>query len=71
MSSHATRQKAYRERQRDSLAVLAVPVRYHDFIAALLRSTRLNEGEALDRRLVEDAAAKVLDDFITRWSGDE
>lgn len=67
MGSAALRQRAYRARQRDDMAVLDVSVSFNKFVSSLLCSGRLSEREALDRTKVELAAAKILADFTDRW----
>ena len=62
------RQKRYRQRQRDGQAVLQVPCDFCALVEALLKSGRLSEAEALDRRRIDAAAAEVLADFAGRWA---
>lgn len=59
-TASAARQRRYRARARRGEAVLRVRANYFDLIDALVESTMLSEGEALDREKVETAVAEVL-----------
>jgi hypothetical protein len=67
VSSHATRQRAYKTRQRHGEAVLALRCEYFPLVEALLASGRISEADALERGQVESAVAEVVRDWIARW----
>jgi hypothetical protein len=62
----ARKQRLYRQRQRDRLAVLRVEAG-DDLTAALIVAGRLSESEALNRREIERAVGEVLADLSQRW----
>jgi hypothetical protein len=64
--SAAERQRRRRERERRGEEVLQVPVRTNPVVEALLKSARLTEEEALDKRKVEAAVAEI----VTEWARD-
>ena len=66
-NTHADRQRRYRKRQRDGLAVYRVPAG-DDLLLALLTSGRLTEAQALDRNRVEQEVAAVLADWARLWA---
>jgi hypothetical protein len=70
MSSAADRQAAYKARQRQGEAILAVRCNYHAVIEALLDSNRISESDALDRHKVEEAVADLVRDWALRWRDD-
>lgn len=63
----ALRQRRYRQRQHNGEVVLAVAVPEHAIAELMIESGRLTEDEALDRHLVEQAAAAVLVELARRW----
>lgn len=65
-NTHAERQRLYRKRQRDRLAVYRVPAG-DDLLLALLASGRLTESQALDRQRVEQEVAAVLAEWARLW----
>ncbi|MBD8552449.1 hypothetical protein [Sphingomonas sp. CFBP 8764] len=66
-NTHADRQRLYRKRQRDRLAVYRVPAG-DDLLLALLTSGRLTEAQALDRHRVEQEVAAVLAEWARLWA---
>jgi hypothetical protein len=63
----AARQCRLRARQREGRIRLSIIVNEHDLAEALIAAERLGEGEALDRRLVEQAVESLISDFVARW----
>jgi hypothetical protein len=59
--------RRYRQRLRDGVRVLRVPVHEARLIEALLRSRRLSEDEALDPVRVQREVAGIVVDWIARW----
>jgi hypothetical protein len=68
MRPGARRQRAHRERAKNGQAILRLPVNYFPIVEALIASSRLTEGEALDRRRVEAALAEVLVEWAGKWT---
>lgn len=66
-NKHADRQRLYRKRQRDRLAVYRVPAG-DDLLLALLTSGRLTESQALNRLRVEQEVAAVLAEWARLWA---
>ena len=66
-NTHADRQRLYRKRQRDRLAVYRVPAG-DELLLALLTSGRLTESQALDRHRVEQEVAAVLAEWARLWA---
>jgi hypothetical protein len=64
--SHADRQRTYRQRQRDGVAVYHVPAS-DDVLLALMASGRLTEEQAMDRQRVEQEVVAVLSEWARRW----
>jgi hypothetical protein len=63
----ARRKRAYRKRLRENVIMLAIPVRSDEVITALIESEHLTAVEALDRREIAGAAAKVLHCWARHW----
>jgi hypothetical protein len=68
------RRAGERERKRRQRALercgrkrLYIETHYFHAVEALLRSTRLNEAEALDQAKVEIALSAVVDEWVARW----
>lgn len=61
------RQRRTRCRRRQGVVVLNVEAHEHRLIEALIAAERLTEAEALRREAVEREAARLLEDWMTRW----
>ncbi|SEM54204.1 hypothetical protein SAMN05192583_0565 [Sphingomonas gellani] len=59
MSTRADRQRKYRQRQNEGVAVYRVPANY-DILDALITDGRITEQEALNKQEVERALARVV-----------
>lgn len=65
----ADRERKARQRaaERAGIKRLKIEANYHRIVEALLRSTRLTEAEALDKKLVEAEVAEVLAEWASAW----
>jgi hypothetical protein len=69
MSSAAARKRRYRRRQRDGLAVFRIEVDEHRAAAAFTAAGWISEAEALDKRKIEQAGARLFQEYADRWLG--
>ena len=66
-NTHADRQRRYRKRQRDGVAVYRVPAG-DAVLLALIESGQLTESQALDPTRVEKQIAAVVAEWARRWA---
>jgi hypothetical protein len=64
---NAVRQSEWRRRQRQGLRVLSVEVEDNSFADGLIRAGWLRADQTLDRALLSNAAAEVLNEWISLW----
>jgi hypothetical protein len=67
MSQAADRQRQCRARRRKGEVLYRLALPHDAMVKALIANERLTEGEALRRRLVEQALTTVLVDWSRRW----
>jgi hypothetical protein len=60
MSTHAEKQRRYRERQRDGIIILQVEVNESDFATYLQENRLIDTGRADDRRALSRATSRYL-----------
>jgi len=70
MSSLAARKKQrnYRCRQRQGLAVLRIPVQHRELAEALISAGRLTPSETLNRLAVEHEIARLIEEWRSQWA---
>jgi len=68
-NTHADRQRRYRKRQRDGVAVYRVPAG-DAVLLALIESGQLTESQALDPTRVEQQIAAVVAEWARRWASE-
>jgi hypothetical protein len=61
------RSRRARARARDGLAVFALEANHDAVVLALIESAKLSEQDALDRRKVNAALAKMLGEWAAHW----
>ena len=61
------RQRRSRQRRKQGRALLKVEVDEFELVAALLKAGRLCETDGLQRPKVEQALARLVEDWTTRW----
>jgi hypothetical protein len=66
-SDRARKQRNYRRRQANGVAVLRIAVKHHELVEALIASGRMNDAEALDRGRVERQVGRLLDEWRATW----
>src|SRR4051812_33304304 len=62
------RQRVYRTRRRAGEVMLSVPVQYFETIEILLRSSRISERDALDKKKVAVALGVLIGDWRRKWT---
>jgi hypothetical protein len=65
--SSRARQRRCRRRRKQGRALLKVEVHEFDLVAALLKAGRLCETGGLQRPKIEQALAKLVEDWTARW----
>ena len=61
------RQRKYRERQRNGIKVVHLPIKYNPVVEALIVSGALTEAEAVDERKVETVLVEVIHHHARVW----
>jgi hypothetical protein len=67
-SDRAKKQRNYRRRQANGLAVLRIAVKHHELVAALISAGRMSDTEALDRGRVERQVSRLLEEWRATWN---